>query len=325
MRGLDQDDHHVTNDAVDVASATESAQQLDEIARIAAVQAGIDVAELQLLRRFANAVYLVRDRQGEPAVVRVARGDGVIERTRRSIAVVRWLVEQGFPATAPLAVDQPMISGGSIDEFAVSLWRYYPQPDGEPTPGLNSLGRITRHLHELAGPAPVELPTYEPLDTMHRLVGDDDAGEIMGAEALAWLRERIADLREAYEQLDSPLGVGLIHGDIYAGNLLWDDQDVVLGDWDSVCTGAREVDLAPTFTAAERFGLPESERDAFARAYGYDLRGWSGWPVLRNIRELSTLSALIRLAPDQPEKAQELRYRMDTLRADDRRARWAVQ
>jgi hypothetical protein len=43
-----------------------------------------------------------------------------------------------------------------------------------------------------------------------------------------------------------------------------------------------------------RFGLPEDQRDAFIAAYGHDIRSWAGYPALRDIRELSTLSALLR-------------------------------
>jgi hypothetical protein len=49
----------------------------------------------------------------------------------------------------------------------------------------------------------------------------------------------------------------------------------------------------PTLQAT-RFGLSESQRDAFIATYGHDIRSWSGYPVHREIRELSTTSALLR-------------------------------
>jgi Ser/Thr protein kinase RdoA (MazF antagonist) len=292
--------------------------------REAAADAGLQVEDVRLLRHYANAVYVLRRSEGEEFVGRVATGAGVIERSRRSVVVTRWLRDLGFPATEPLDVEQPVTFPADDHERAVTLWRYYPQAPDRPPPGLDTLGTIARQLHEVAPAAPVDLPVYEPLDTMNRLVADDRARAVMGADTLHWLRVRIFRLRSEYAELQSQLGTGLIHGDMYAGNLMWDGSDVVLGDWDSVCTGPREIDLAPTFTA-ERFGLAEDARNAFAAAYGYDLRTWPGWPTLREAREISTMSALIRLAPTKPEAARELRYRLATLRADDRSARWAVQ
>src|SRR5262249_35320626 len=115
-------------------------------------------------------------------------------------------------------------------------------------------------------------------------------------------------------------------GDMYAGNLLWrgDDRHVVLGDWDSACLGPREIDLAPTFTAI-RFGLDVFSVDRFAVEYGYDLRAWSGYPTLRAIREVSTLTALVRLAPNTPALARELRHRLDTLMHENVDALWTPQ
>lgn len=45
-------------------------------------------------------------------------------------------------------------------------------------------------------------------------------------------------------------------------------------------------------------------------AYGYDVRAWPEWTVLRDITELHSLGAYIRLAPDKPAAADELRHRI---------------
>lgn len=50
----------------------------------------------------------------------------------------------------------------------------------------------------------------------------------------------------------------MIHGDAWAGNLLSAPETspigAVLGDWDWVSAGPREVDLIPTWHAAARYG-----------------------------------------------------------------------
>jgi hypothetical protein len=312
----------VTSD-VQVLQSTDPPDHLDEIVMAAARSVGLPTDQLRLIRHFANAVYLIEDGDGPAVVARVAYGSGVRERARRSVDVVRWLVDQGFPATDVVDVAQPVSPDGPGKQVAVTFWHYYCQPEGEP-PGVDRLGGIARRLHGIGDRPPVPLHSYEPLESMRRLVSHDIAGDVLRADSLAWLRDRIDQLCAQFADLDFPLGVGLIHGDMYIGNLLWSGSDAVLGDWDSVCLGPREVDLAPTFTAA-RFGLSEEARDGFARAYGYDLRIWPGWPTLREIREISTLSAPIRLAAHKPALAQELQYRVGTLRDGDRNARWTVQ
>ncbi|MGH3568037.1 MAG: hypothetical protein ACRDRH_18795 [Pseudonocardia sp.] len=44
--------------------------------------------------------------------------------------------------------------------------------------------------------------------------------------------------------------------------------------------------------------------------------------VLRDITELHSLSAYIRLAPHKPAAADELRHRIQSLRTGDTSARW---
>jgi hypothetical protein len=56
----------------------------------------------------------------------------------------------------------------------------------------------------------------------------------------------------------------------------------VLADWDAISIGPREINLIPTLQAP-RFGLPAADRNAFIAA---DIRPWSGYQVLLDIREL---------------------------------------
>ena len=134
----------------------------------------------------------------------------------------------------------------------------------------------------------------------------------------AWHQDRCDQLIRAYDRFSFPLSSGLIHGDAWRGNLLRDGTRVVLADWDAVSTGPRETDLIPTLQAP-RVGLPEDERDAFIAAYRHDIRSWSGYPILREIRELSTLSALLRDGHIDPVAQHELQIRLQSLRTCDDR------
>jgi aminoglycoside phosphotransferase (APT) family kinase protein len=108
----------------------------------------------------------------------------------------------------------------------------------------------------------------------------------------------------------------MIHGDAWRGNLLRDGNRVVLADWDAASTSPREIDLIPTLQGP-RFGLPDEQRDASIAAYGHDIRSWDGYPVLRDIRELSTITALLRDGHIDVDTRRELQIRLRSLRTGD--------
>ncbi|MGH3976025.1 MAG: phosphotransferase family protein, partial [Pseudonocardiaceae bacterium] len=148
------------------------------------------------------------------------------------------------------------------------------------------------------------------------------ASTFLPARDRGWLLARRAELLGEYEQLDFPLGSGWIHGDAYPGNTLWDGDRALLGDWDEVGTGPRELDLVNTHQGA-RFGRPQAERDAFNAAYGYDVTAWPGFPILREMRDLHTLGSYIRLAETGNEQAAtQLSFRIDTLKRGQVNAPW---
>lgn len=282
----------------------------------------------RLLRHFANAVYLLNH---APVVARVGYGPLAVTKATTAITVTRWLQERDFPATAPAdlpsGVEQPLISETAGQRVVTTFWHYYPQPADTDWPDTGTLGRIAATLHELPAP-PVALSEYQPLRTLATTVQDPSARLAMTHDDYAWLVDRIDMLRAAFENLDFPLGRGLIHADMYTGNLLWNAVDgrhpVVLGDWDSVCIGPREIDLIPTY-AEPRFGVDPATVDTFASAYGQDLRNWAGYDILYDIRELSTLTALVRLAPGDDRLKVELTHRLRLLQQGDRGTPWHGQ
>jgi len=294
-----------TGPAADFPAAAESAL------RHAVRHSGLDARGTRLIRLFATAVYHL---PAADAVARIALAalPETVTRLAISVQVTRWLTGIGFPSVEPLPIEQPVTTDGCV----VTFWRYLPQDGPDPVPA--DLGRLLRRLHGL-GPPPVALPAYQPLVSARRAIASSRAIE---EGDRAWLGERCGQLLDAYNQLSFQLPAGMIHGDAYRGNLLRDGQRVVLADWDAVSTGPREVDLIPTLQAA-RFGLPYIQRDAFMAAYGQDIRSWDGYKVLRDIRELSTLTALLRDGHVDETARHELQIRLRSLHIGDCR-RWTV-
>lgn len=262
------------------------------------------------LRQHATDVYLLPDAR---VVVRVGTGPHAASHAERSVMMTRWLSSQGFPTIEPIPVMQPVHRG----QCAITFWTYYPQPDEAP-PSARELGSLLRQLHNLPAP-PIDLPTYRPLERLADILHDStwlDDGDRQ------WLQARQEEVLAGYQELDFPLGIGLIHGDAYPGNLLWDGKHAILGDWDETSTGPRELDLANTHHG-RRFGRSAQEIQQFDDAYGYDLATWPGLPTLMAIRDLHTLSSFIRRADLGNDRAgTQLAYRIRTLRDGDVDALW---
>jgi hypothetical protein len=272
-------------------------------------QVGLDAADAVLLRYHVNAVYHL------PRSGAVARMSPVkrLEQARRGVEVTRWLRTRGFPATAPLDLDQPVQSGDCV----VTFWQYYAHGRHRPSP--TELARLLRQLHGFDLP-PYALPTYEPLTSFLDEL-KKDGPKVLSVVEYEFLHNQAEELTRAYGRLTSGLGSGLIHGDARVGNMLWDGNAVVLGDWDSVSIGPRELDLVVTYQGT-RYGRSEADLEDFGRAYGWDVRTWSGYAALRDIRDLQTLGAPLRLAVDRPEVADELHHRIRGLRAGDHAQQW---
>ena len=270
--------------------------------RSSADRCGLDPRGARLIRLFATAVYHLPAAGAVARITPVASAD-TVTRLATSVKLTRWLGGIGFPVVEPLPVEQPVVSDG----YAVTLWRYMPQKGPRPVPA--DLGLLLRRLHQL-DPPPFTLPAYRPLLSVREAI---ESSQAINEGERAWLRNRCGELLDAYDRLRFSLPAGMIHGDAWRGNLLRDGHRVVLADWDEISTGPREIDLVPTLQGT-RFGLPEPQRDTFIAAYGHDIRTWDGYPVLHEIREVSTTSALLREGNANEVAQRELQVRLRSLR-----------
>ncbi|MEV8034845.1 aminoglycoside phosphotransferase family protein [Streptomyces sp. NPDC086182] len=283
----------------------------ESAARRACRASGIPDESLVSLHQHATSVFLM------PTMGIVVRVSPASQKSRldTAVALAGWLAAQRFPATEPVDVPQPV----EHDDHVVTFWNHYPQPNTG-VPAAGHLGALLRRLHKLPHP-PMQLPEYQPLTSLQSTLTNSPS---LRTDEREWLRGRCDELLDRYDQLTFPLGPGLIHGDAYPGNTMWDGAKPRLGDWDEAAVGPREIDLANTYQGV-RFGRTQEELDDFSVQYGYDIREWPGLPVLCRIRDLHTLGSYIRRADiGDGTAARQLHFRIETLRNDDVDARWGA-
>lgn len=298
---------------------TEDPNSPTEIATAAATSIGLSATDAQLIGHSSNAIVLLPE---VPAVARVTAGAGSHDRVARVQALARYLVDQEYPATEPLP------GAGVVDTdgpAAVSFWTYYPPARHSPELDSSHLGRLLRQLHDLDD-VPGDLPAWIPLESLAAAIDDPQQSSALNESDRVWLVLRISEIRGQVAMLDWPLGPGLIHGDAWAGNLIWDTTGSVsrpiLGDWDWASRGPREVDLVPTWHATVRYGRPETWTAEFVDKYGYDLADWSGYDVMLQMRDLVQLTGPMRRAPHSPPAARRFAQRLGDLRRGDRASGW---
>lgn len=145
-------------------------------------------------------------------------------------------------------------------------------------PDWRTLGGLLRSFHDQT--TDLVVPRWTPLSRLPAQVTD------LPAEQAAVLLRARAELLAALDGTTSELGMGVLHGDVSLDNALCTAEGPRLIDADWVAHGPREYDLA---SAARRRARGEIDRATYRRfcaAYGHDVRGWTGLPVLDRIAEL---------------------------------------
>jgi len=125
------------------------------------------------------------------------------------------------------------------------------------------------------------VPAWAPLS---RLPAEVSSLPDEQAEVLLTARDV---LLAALSGVRSELGFDTIHGDVSPSNVLRDGRGVTLIDLDWVARAPREYDLA---SASRRFRSGEIDRAtyrSFCRAYGHDVLGWEGLPLMDRVADLA--------------------------------------
>lgn len=276
----------------------------------ACAQAGLSGDHAELLRLGENAIYQLAD---APVVVRIARSADRLPRVQKELCVARWLAHAGVPAVGvDEKIDQPLL----VDGHPVTFWRMV--TGGMPAPTHVDLARLLAAFHR-AQDCPCDLPGFDPLTTSQGRLAK--AANIADSDR-AFLAERCADMNEQLHHLGFALPAGPIHGDAHVNNLLTDHGQVVLLDFESSAVGPREWDLLPMAIAVDRYGRSERQYLEFADAYGFDVRTWPGYPVLREVRELTMTTWIMQNVGESPDVAAEFALRVASMREKDFTRAW---
>ncbi|CAM5310554.1 Aminoglycoside phosphotransferase domain-containing protein OS=Streptomyces fumanus OX=67302 GN=GCM10018772_13060 PE=4 SV=1 [Streptomyces fumanus] len=274
--------------------------------------AGLDGRGAELIRLGENALFRL---EGEPVIVRVARGEQWLPKTRVEVAVSTWLAREGFPAAQLVeGLEQPLL----IDGYPVTFWQLIVEGDRKATYG--ELGGILRDLHSMTVPADVVLPSFDPFDKQELRIQRAPIPE----DDRAFLRKRWHELRGQFEELSFETPKGPVHGDAHVQNLMVNEQDeVILIDFEAFCFDHPEWDLMVTAVEHHSLGWQTDEQYGdFVRAYGRDLRDWHGYDTLRRLQEFGMTTWLMQNVRESERTAAEYRRRIAALRDDDAPRDW---
>jgi aminoglycoside phosphotransferase (APT) family kinase protein len=273
-------------------------------------RAGLSSDGAELLRLGENAIYRLAT---SPVVVRIARSADRLVRVERELCVARWLADAGVPAVrVHEEIEQPLLVCG----HPVSFW--HAVTGGGPQPAYTDLARLLARFHALQH-CPCKLVGFEPLRTSKSRLATSAGTDPCDRDFLCG---RCADLTYQFHKLEFALPPGPIHGDAHTWNLLTDGGQVVLLGFGASAVGPREWDLLPTVIAVERYGLGEDQYQSFAKTYGFDVRGWPGYPVLREIREMTMTTRIMQNVGQSPAVAAEFALRVSSLRERDFKRAW---
>jgi Ser/Thr protein kinase RdoA (MazF antagonist) len=261
---------------------TWSEERAEALAGEALAAVGIAGAQTNLIK-FRNAFATLRV-EGPPLLIKLAAPEAR-DALERSLRLGELLREAGVPVAAPAVelAEGPVQAG----ERWAGFWRWQQSLPGRPDPEIT--GRSLRLLHESLLDWDEPVPVLDPIVTSSERLTLIRQSGVLPAASVDFLGERLSSLSEAWDEFDSELGVGPIHGDFKIANLMSTPEGPLIMDLDDVRVAPWEWDLA-TISRGAHDGWSAEEWPAFSFAYGHDLLAQ---PEAEPLRELTHLGALI--------------------------------
>jgi aminoglycoside phosphotransferase len=284
--------------------------QTSTVLELACASAGIAPVQPELIREGENSLW----RAGPGVVARISRSTDRA-RIERELQIAHWLAEQDFPAVRPVAaIEQPVLANGHI----VTFWEDIgPHEPGTP----RHVARLLRRLHALQLPTTF---TPVPLDPFVRLESRlQDALTLDDTERAALLTH-LYGLQQGWGQLPPGMDACLLHGDAWVGNVAeLPTGEALLLDLERSGTGPPEWDLVSTAIKLTSFAwITDEEYRVFCGLYGSDVTSWTGYPLLRDIRELRMTSSALQLANVESSATAEARFRVQCILGREGQRPW---
>jgi aminoglycoside phosphotransferase (APT) family kinase protein len=273
---------------------------------------GLDPVDARMLRLGEHAMF----RLAAPIVVRIARSSASEPDARMEVSVARWLQGVDYPAVRALPIDQPLLH----DSRVVTFWRAL-SDDGTEFGTTAEVADLLVKLHALRPPCSLALAGLRPFARVARRI---DSALWLSPDDREFLRARREQLAQQYDQLTFVLPLGVIHGDASVGNVICDAAgQAVLIDLDGFAIGPREWDLVLTAMYYDSFGWHTlAEYEQFAASYGFDVMKWTGYPVLRDVREFLMVTWLSQKGAEDERASAEVRKRIAALRSGGSKRDW---
>lgn len=207
-----------------------------EAARVEAAALGLPVEDAVVLH--ASNRVTVRLLPCD-VVVRVAP-PGYGENAAFEIAVAQQLAQ----TESPVATLEPRVEPRvyARDGFVMNMWRYY-EPAADPDIAPAAYAQAFHRLH--AGLRGIDLPAPHFTDRIaeaQRLVGNPDLTPELGNPDRAFLGGALQYLRQTIAGRGAP--EQLLHGEPHPGNLLNTADGPLFIDFETVCRGPVEFDIA---------------------------------------------------------------------------------
>lgn len=260
------------------------------VLEIAARAAGLDTTGAAPIRFGENDIW----RLPGGIVARIGR-PRQHQTAAKETAVARWLEDNGVDAVRPVrGLPQPVNAKGR----PVTWWHELPAHEmGTST----DVAAVLRQAHKLAPPVDFELPSLDPFVRLPERIAQ---ATTVNSDERAWLIQRLAELRHRYASLPPGRPRCVVHGDAWRGNIAkTPDGRVILLDLERCSLGPPEWDLTSLAVSYLTTGhTSAAEWTAYCGAYGLDVTEWTGFEVLRDIRELRMTSMALQLASREPDR-----------------------
>jgi Ser/Thr protein kinase RdoA (MazF antagonist) len=182
----------------------------------------------------------------------------------RQLRAATHLRDSGIPVAAPttLVPPGPHVRHGCI----VGFWEYADHDRRRPL-DVEAAIRSLRRMQDALASYTAPLPHFARLDELARVLDVVERESLLTAAQLGLLRSVHESLSSQLPDLDVPLQP--VHGDTHLGNVLRTPEGPLWSDFDTICSGPRELDALSLAVRARLHGDPDLAMAV--RAYGpYD-------------------------------------------------------